>query len=214
MPSRRRSGSSTPPKRATKRSSARRTPPGAVYQLELTLRGIRPPIWRRLLVPGDITLGRLHAVFQVAMGWEESHLHVFRIEGKKYSDPEFDLDEDGIGDEHAVTLAEVTHGGEAGIVYEYDFGDSWEHDVKVEKVYAPGESSARGPVCLAGARACPPEDVGGTPGYEEFLRAIADPEHGDHAHYLEWVGGEFDPETLDLEKINRALRDPESSARD
>ena len=90
-------------------------------------------------------------------------------------------------------------------MYEYDFGDSWQHVLVVEKTL-PIEEAARYPICVAGARACPPEDVGGILGYEDFLEAVEEPQHPEHGQFLEWIGGDFDPEVLDLDKVNRLLR--------
>ncbi len=180
---------------------------GPVYQLKVTLRGSRPPIWRRVLVPGRYTLGDLHWVIQFVMGWTNSHLHHFDVFGTYYSLPMpysgwEDAEEQ---DARKVRLAEIAPQAKTKFRYEYDFGDSWDHDVLVEKILPP-DPKLKHPVCLAGKRACPPEDVGGVWGYAEFLEAIADPEHEEHEMYLEWIGGEFDPEAFDLEAVNRDLR--------
>jgi hypothetical protein len=176
-----------------------------VYQLKVTLDDSKPPIWRRLLVPENVTLYELHAILQIAMGWTNSHLHMFRIGGQIYGDPEDDEFGDlGTQDENRYRLNKVV--GRRGMTfhYEYDFGDSWEHSILVEEILPAGKGVTY-PVCVKGKRACPPEDVGGVWGYEGFLEAIADPEHEEHDEYLEWVGGEFDPEEFDLEEINTVL---------
>ena len=178
-----------------------------IYQLKVTLRDIRPPIWRRIQVPADVTLYRLHLTLQAVMGWENEHLYEFvRQTGLgrlNYGEPDPDYGRE-IRSARRTRLNEVAPAEKARLVYKYDFGDGWEHDILVEKV-VPREADARYPRCLAGRRACPPEDCGGTWGYESLLGAIADPDDPEHASMLEWLGGEFDPEAFDLDAINRAL---------
>jgi hypothetical protein len=178
-----------------------------IYQLKITLKGYRPPIWRRVLVPGDYTLAKLHWVMQYAMGWTNSHLRHFRVGETYYSlpIPGADWEDAGEADARRVKLAQVAPRVKAKFEYEYDFGDSWEHDVVVEKILPP-EPGVKYPVCLAGKGACPPEDVGGVWGYADFLEAIADPKHEEHDRYLEWIGGEFNPDAFDPDEVNRALR--------
>jgi hypothetical protein len=179
----------------------------SVYQLKITLRDIRPPIWRRVLVRTDITLGHLHWVIQFAMGWTNSHLHSFSIQGVDYSMsmPDLDLDELDMRDEQSVMLSKVTTGEKVKFFYLYDFGDSWEHEVVVEKVLT-AESDTSYPVCIKAKRACPPEDCGGTWGYQTLLKAIKDPRHPEHAFRREWVGSSFDPEDAELDEINTLLK--------
>jgi len=178
-----------------------------IYQLKITLRDFRPPIWRRVLVHADFTLAKLHWVMQGAMGWTNSHLHHFRVGETYYSLPIPDTDWEDMDEEDArrVTLGQIAPHAKMKLMYEYDFGDSWEHDVVVEKILPP-DPALKHPVCLKGRGACPPEDVGGVWGYVEFLEAIRDPDHEEHDSYLQWVGGEFDPEAFDLEEVNAALR--------
>ena len=179
------------------------SPTAKVQQLKVVLRGAEPPLWRRLHVPAGMTLAELHAVLQVAMGWEDCHLHQFEIAGVTYGID----DGEGWGpapkDERRARLDRVAPKG-TRFVYEYDFGDSWEHDIHVEDVLA-AEKGKPYPICVAGERACPPEDCGGVWGYDDFLRALADPAHEDREELLEWVGEEFDPERFDLAAVNRAL---------
>lgn len=176
-----------------------------IYQLKVTLEGSKPPIWRRLLVRGDTTLAGLHSIIQAAFGWWNCHLHQFIISGLYFGEPnpEFD-DYEEIRDEAEIKLRQITGREGFKFRYEYDFGDDWLHQVLVEKIL-PVEPGQAYPVCVKGRRACPPEDVGGIWGYYQFLQAIADPEHEEHEEYLEWVGGEFDPEAFDLESVNQAL---------
>ena len=183
---------------------ARQPDESPVFQLKVTLKASKPPIWRRIQVRGSTTLPKLHTILQVAMGWYDCHLHEFKVGNIHYGVPvpEWELD---VKNERRVKLSDIVAGVKDRFVYEYDFGDSWEHQIVVEKVLAP-EAGVRYPVCLAGKRACPPEDVGGVWGYAEFLEAMRDPEHSEHETMLTWIGGAFDPQAFDLEGINQRLR--------
>jgi len=171
--------------------------------MKVTLKGIQPPIWRRIQVASTTTLAQLHRVIQRVMGWEGSHLYQFVVGGREYSDPNM-LEEREGEDARRVTLATLVRGEKDKLLYEYDFGDSWEHELLVEKIL-PLEKAKRYPVCLTGKRACPPEDCGGIWGYAEFLEAMHDPQHPEHEEMMEWVGGEFDPEGFDLDEVNKNL---------
>jgi len=174
------------------------------YQLKVTLRGTRPPVWRRLEVRGDITLGRLHQILQVAMGWSDSHMHQFVARGKCYgmADPEFGLEGE---DEDEVRLDQVLQKPKDRMIYEYDFGDGWEHDVVVEKLLPLVSGPRRYPVVTGGRRACPPEDCGGVPGYYDLLEVLEDPNHPEYEDLLEWCGREYDPEKFDIQGVNRVF---------
>lgn len=176
---------------------------GTVYQLKISLRRSKPPIWRKIQIKSDATLAELHDIFQITMGWTNSHLHQFVIHGIEYGiqDPDLDMD---VEDEKKVKLGELIFNEKEKFFYEYDFGDSWEHEIIVEKIL-PMEKGLHYPICLKGKRACPPEDCGGIWGYSEFLEAIEDLNHPEHDDMLEWSGGEFDPEKFDVDSINRAL---------
>jgi hypothetical protein len=165
----------------------------SVCELHVRLRDIEPPIWRTLEIPGSATLEDVHYAIQIAMGWQNSHLHQFVIGKHRYGMVDLDeLDQRGdIEDERAHVLQDVAKRG-ASFLYEYDFGDSWEHDVKVQRVSPTAKRVA--PRCLGGERACPPEDCGGAPGYANLLEALADPNHEEHAGMREWVPKGFDPE--------------------
>lgn len=176
-----------------------------IYQLKVTLRDSHPPIWRRLQVPGKINLNQLHWVIQVAMGWTNSHLHQFIIDGEYYSEPS-PFDYEPVVDERKFKLCKIVPLEKYRFIYEYDFGDSWEHLILVEKILSP-EPGVHYPRCIKGKRACPPEDVGGVWGYEEMLAALKDPDHPEREMYLEWIGGDFDPEAFDLAEINEVLED-------
>jgi hypothetical protein len=184
-----------------------RTPrPAEIYQIKVTLRDSQPPIWRRIQVRSDITLAKLHKVLQRVMGWTDTHLHQFVIRDERYGVP----DEEDVGprktkDERKYKLGDVVPAEGSQFAYNYDFGDYWQHVLVVEKTLSAAEG-VRYPICLAGARACPPEDVGGIPGYENFLQAVNNPNHPEHKEYLEWIGGTFDAEAFDLDAANRRLR--------
>jgi len=177
-----------------------------VYQVKITLKGIRPPIWRRLLVEPDTRLDRLHHILQEAMGWYDSHLHQFAVGRTLYGvpDPDFDFGPE-VEDEKRVTLRQLAPTAKSKLTYEYDFGDGWEHEILVEKVL-PADPATLYPVCVAGARACPPEDCGGVWGYADLLETIKNPDDPEHEEMLEWLGGEFDPEAFDLDVVNRKLK--------
>lgn len=177
-----------------------------ILQLKITLKYIRPPIWRRIQVRRDVTLAALHRVLQIAMGWYDSHSHQFRTGKTYYGTPDIDaLCELNIKDDSKTQIGRVLTKPKQKLIYEYDFGDGWEHEIVLEKVLTPDPAVAY-PRCLAGARACPPEDCGGAGGYANFLAAIRDPDHKEHDEYLDWIGGEFDPEAFDLGRIDAALR--------
>lgn len=179
-----------------------------IYQFRITLLECSPKIWRRIQVR-NCTLDRLHVMIQTAMGWTNSHLHQFKIDGERYGDPE--LLDDGFLDFHCVDstvtkLSEIIpqDGKRFRFVYEYDFGDCWHHEVLFEGCLR-AEKGGRYPICIEGERACPPEDVGGVWGYAEFLDVIADPSHEDHEHFTQW-GGRFQPERFDAVKATKAMR--------
>jgi hypothetical protein len=178
---------------------------GDIAQIKVSLQDIEPTIWRRLEVPAEIKLSRLHVALQAAMGWQDYHLHAFRIGDIEYGVPDPDYEPMGVPlkDDRRATLRSLVGVGES-FVYEYDFGDGWEHEILVEAVLAP-RPRTRYPRVIDGARACPPEDVGGTPGYEGFLEAVADPRHEEHDSMLEWAGGSFDAEAFDMDAANREL---------
>ncbi|MBS0209130.1 MAG: plasmid pRiA4b ORF-3 family protein [Planctomycetes bacterium] len=180
-----------------------------VFQFKITLLGSKPPIWRRIQVQ-DCTLDRLHDHIQTAMGWTNSHLHQFEIKGNRYGNPE-QLD-DGFDDFECVDSTKTKlhdilprKGKAFRFKYEYDFGDGWEHEILFEGC-PPVDPKAKYPLCLAGARACPPEDCGGIWGYYELLEVIRDPKHEDHENRLEWIGGSFDPEEFDPQKTSKEMK--------
>jgi hypothetical protein len=185
-----------------KRKKSERPAPG--YQIKVSLRGAKPPIWRRLEVPADISLARLHNVIQVAFDWYDCHLHAYSTPYGDFGVPDPDL---GHRSEAPVTLEQVAPAAGSKISYTYDFGDDWRHDVVVEKVLGRGEPSR--PRCTGGGRAAPPEDSGGVWGYAELVASLTDPHHSERGHYVEWLGladpADFDPDAFEAEEVTRAL---------
>jgi hypothetical protein len=176
-----------------------------IYQFKITLKGITPKIWRRILVPGNYSFGDLHVAIQSSMGWLDYHLHQFEIINPKTGDKELI----GIPDDEG--FKEVIHENKIKISkyfspltnkasYEYDFGDGWEHHIVLEKII-PAVIGAKYPQCIGGARACPPEDCGGVWGYEDLLEVLADPDHEEYKELIEWLGKNFDPENFDPKSV-------------
>jgi hypothetical protein len=175
-----------------------------LYELDVRLQEIEPPIWRTIEIPGAWSLEDVHFAIQVAMGWTNSHLHQFKIGDKHYGMAEVDDTGDlEFEDERKYRLQDLIDSG-GSFVYEYDFGDSWEHDVTVKKVTTVARP-ARGR-CVAGARACPPEDCGGSIGYDNLLEALADPSHEEHESSVTWSNN-FKAERFVLPKHGLDLRE-------
>ncbi len=173
-------------------------------EVKITLRDTEPEPWRRVRVSAGITLDRLHAVIQCAMGWTDSHLHEFEIHRKRFgmvlNDP---FDDDPPADERKVRLIDVA-GPRMRFIYRYDFGDGWEHEIKIERVLEPSPDP-KTPVCLAGEFACPPEDCGGVPGYESLIAILAGPDNEEKDEMLTWLGAPFDPLAFDINAANKRL---------
>lgn len=174
----------------------------SVYQLKITLIGSQPPIWRRVLIVGDTKLDKLHEIFQKAMGWRDCHLHMFEAGKARYAPSTPDWDD--VEDESAATFQDIAAKAGISFSYVYDIGDGWRHEVEVETIL-PRMPDFKGLCCVAGARACPPEDCGGIGGYEELLKAIRDPGHERHKELLDWLGGAIDPEKFDIAAVNRRM---------
>jgi hypothetical protein len=183
--------------------ASRHTP--TIHRMKVTLSGSRPPIWRRLEVPSATTLRDLHGVLQAAFGWEDYHMWVFESPKGRYGIPDRGLQ---IADAAAKQLHQVVPAPKDRLGYTYDFGDSWEHTILVEAV-TPAEPGVAYPRCLAGGRACPPEDCGGIWGYDYLQEILASPTHEEHQDRLEWLGldsaDQFDPAAFDLAATNTAL---------
>jgi hypothetical protein len=175
-----------------------------IFELEIALEEVQPPVLRRVQVPGEVSLAVLHEVVQSAMGWTNSHLHEFDIAGSRFGIPDPDWPDQDLTDEAKGRLFRLVKEGDR-FAYLYDFGDNWAHRITVEKV-AVAEAGVRYPRCVSGQGACPPEDVGGPWGYDEFQAALADSKHPDHDERVEWVGGPFDPHRFDLDEADAALQ--------
>lgn len=183
-----------------------------VYQLKITLEGIRPPIWRRVIVPSKITFFQLHIIIQIAFGWENCHMFQFCFNDTDVTT----INEDDFSFSSARKSKDVMNTKidkllttERQCIYEYDFGDNWEHSVILEDILE-ADPQKQYPVCVKGKRRCPPEDVGGPYGYSEFLETISDPENPERQEMIEWAVGEdgiFDPEEFNLEDLNEVLKD-------
>ncbi len=174
-----------------------------IFDIEIVLDDVRPPVQRRVQIPGDASLAVLHEVVQSAMGWTNSHLHEFEINGARYGASDPDWDDGDIADEAKVKLFRLIEVGDQ-LGYVYDFGDNWAHTLTVKAVTAP-EPGVRYPRCASGRGACPPEDVGGPWGYDEFQQVLADPTLPDHDERTEWAAGPVDPNRFDLDEANQAL---------
>ena len=179
-----------------------------VFQFKITLIEWKPPIWRRIHVK-NCTLDKLHEHIQTAMGWTNSHLHQFEINSRRYGDPE--LLDDGFEDFECIdsTVTKISeivpqNGKPFAFLYQYDFGDNWEHEVVFEGCLQ-ADPETRYPVCVEGERACPPEDVGGVWGFKEFLEAINNPKQERHEELMEW-GGDFDDERFDPKEATKEMR--------
>ncbi len=181
-----------------------------IFQIKISLIGAKPPIWRRLLVTSSTDLSKLHDIIQIAMGWTDTHLHQFIANESRYGVPDPDWD-DGTVPESGVRIGSLLKKPKDHIVYEYDFGDGWEHRLEVEKVL-PFTPESIIPACIAGKNCCPPEDVGGVWGYSDFLEAYKDNEHTEHENMKKWIGGFFDPTEFDLDEINQVLREEHGTA--
>jgi hypothetical protein len=174
------------------------------YQLKITLKNIKPAVWRRIVIPADILLPDLHKVIQTVMGWYNSHLHQFTINGEFYTEPD-EYSVDRSIDYRKIKLDQLITSENQAFEYEYDFGDGWEHKIVLEKILT--QHSQQHPSCLTGKRACPPEDCGGPFGYADLLKIISDKKHVEYEETMEWVGDDFDPELFDIEEVNQMLQE-------
>lgn len=179
------------------------------YTLHIRLAEIEPPIWRRIVVPGQLTLRQLHQIFQVTVGWTHSHLHQFEVPESKggttyYGEPSAE-DNYFHADDQLISLAQTAPKKGATFIYTYDFGDNWHHIVTVESRKAATPENPSYPWCIGGQRAAPPEDVGGVQGYVEFLQAWGDQHHPDHRRMRQWVGTYYQPELFSVQQANAAL---------
>lgn len=179
----------------------------SIYEIEIEISGIEPRIWREVAVSGNWTLRDLHHVIQATMGWEDCHLYQFVIRKTEYgpSSGPFELFEDDEGsDDGEIRLCDLLKSRNK-FSYTYDFGDCWQHELRVRSVHPP-KAKETYPLCRAGGGACPPEDCGGTWGYANILAALSAPKDEDNQDQLEWVGEDFDPKAFNLDKANARLK--------
>ncbi|MBI9076730.1 MAG: plasmid pRiA4b ORF-3 family protein [Desulfatibacillum sp.] len=174
-----------------------------VYQVKITLKTIRPPIWRRILVTSDTTLSQFHTIIQHAMGWQNGREHLFEIEKMQFgqNDP---YDPTSPKDETKVRLSKIVTKESTKFKYIYDYDDYWEHEILVERIL-PLEQGETYPQCIKGKRACPPEEVGGPPGYLDLMEALESPEDTENGEILDFVEDDWDPEYFDVSEANELL---------
>jgi hypothetical protein len=194
--------------RKKNRQTGPKEKPAPIFQLKISLAFSDPLIWRRIQVSGDTNLGRLHDILQLCMGWSDLHAHRFLVGKVFYAPSNGDniLEKTGERDESEFRLAALETDMKWVFTYIYDFGDGWEHEIELEETLPAGKGGSH-PVVLTGERACPPENVGGIPGYEEFLSIINNRHHAQHKRIAEWHGADhFDPDHFEMARINRALK--------
>jgi len=178
-----------------------------IYRLKITLMESKPSIWRRILVEEDVLLSDLHKIIQTTMGWTNSHLHHFIKDDAFYTErmPNDDFwEEMNNVDYKGMRLNQLLPFVKNTVVYEYDFGDGWDHEVLLEK-FIKVDESLKYPICIAGSMNCPPEDIGGIMGYCEMLKVLRNPNNEEYESYISWLGGEFDYKEFDIDKINKKL---------
>jgi Plasmid pRiA4b ORF-3-like protein len=173
-----------------------------VYVIKVTLLGTSPPVWRRILVPRDITLHQLHRTLQTVMGWTNSHLHQFVVQRQRIFDPRSRV-ATKVANENRTMLGELIGTVGARLLYEYDFGDGWQHELLLEEVLLGDETFQQ--TCVAGKGCCPPEDCGGPQGLAELLQALQDANHPGHDEACDWLGN-FVSESFSADEVNRRLR--------
>jgi hypothetical protein len=178
-----------------------------ILQLKINLRGTKPLIWRRILVEQMMTFDQLHHTIQLVMGWTNSHLHEFIVNGTRIGQSFDNLDADHgaeLIDSSTVTLESILSPTDLRFIYLYDFGDSWEHELLIEKRLSRDEMTNY-PDCVGGKLNCPPENCGGIPGFYELLATLADKRHPERKEMLAWLGGTYDTQTFNQEEVNQQL---------
>jgi hypothetical protein len=178
--------------------------PCPIYQTQVSLRDVRPAIWRRILLRSDVSLARLHKILQALMGWYDYHLYQFQIRGKTHGPPREDDDDYGKRESVRIEVSTVFANGPDTILYEYDFGDGWEVDIQVEDMLPPAKQKWDA-VCVDGARHGPPEDCGGPHRYQSMVAALKKGTGKEYEEYIEWIGKRFDPGYFGVREMNRAL---------
>ena len=188
------------PAKIRQKKAGKSTP---IYQIKATLCGTDPPVWRKLLISGDTNLGLLHGILQISMGWQNCHLHQFIVGRTCYADPAAELDD--AKNEFNTLISDIAPAEKDTFMYVYDFGDSWEHVIQVEKILTEHKDFTLPAVCIDGERACPPEDCGSIPGYYDLCKIMQDQDHERYDEMLEWLGDEYDPEQFDAGVVNKYL---------
>ena len=175
----------------------------SIYQFKIELDGIKPKIYRTILVEDDRTFFEFHHILQITMGWENYHLFQFIAGDYIISDPDL-IEDDGVLNSKDIKLKQLFHEVGDKVKYEYDFGDGWIHKIKVEKII-PFELNMSYPNCIRGKGGCPPEDCGGPWGYENLMEVMADKKHPEYNDMKNWLGGHFDSEEFDSKIVNEHL---------
>ncbi len=175
-----------------------------ILKLRIAIPDIEPEIWREIVVENDITFKKLHEIIQLSFGWTNSHLYNFDVNGILFSMPDKEFENNDLDVKNKITEFLIEKGQKAH--YTYDFGDYWEHEIKIVDVLKK-EKGIRYPKCLDGRRNGPPEDCGGIPGYEDVIDALTNKDKSEYEDLLEWLG-DYDPEKFDIDKINKAILNP------
>ena len=179
-----------------------------IYQIQVALKNFKPKIWRRILVPSNLLLSDFHKIIQTSMGWTNSHLHQFIKDQTYYTvrmkDDDMWEDMNSV-DYKKMKIFDLLSVEKGKIIYKYDFGDGWEHEIILEKIL-PVDKKLKYPICLAGKMNCPPEDCGGVWGYAEMIEILKQPKHKEYENIIEWLGDELDPEYFDKEEVNEYLQ--------
>ncbi len=178
-----------------------------IIQLKITLQGTKPPIWRRVLVDKTTTFEKLHHIIQIAMGWTNSHLYEFEINGYRITEQNEEFDDD-FGDKSidasTVTLDSILADTKEKFIYTYDFGDGWDHKIVVEK-FLSHDIQIKYPSCIGGKLSCPPEDCGGIPGFYNLIDIIGNKRHPERKEMLKWLGDKYDADYFDKDEVNKEL---------
>ena len=182
-----------------------------IFQIQIALKGFKPKIWRRILIPSDLLLSDFHKIIQTTMGWTNSHLHQFiknrTFYSVKYADDDMWDEMDNVDyKKKKIRISDLIKVDKDKIIYEYDFGDGWEHDIILEKVL-PVDNKIKYPICLIGKMNCPPEDCGGIWGYTDMLKILRQPDHEEYESFIEWLGDEFDPDYFNKDEVNDLLKE-------
>lgn len=179
-----------------------------VFQIQIALKGFKPKIWRRICIPSDLLLVDFHKIIQTTMGWSNTHLHQFIKDGNFYSVKDMFQDEMDCIDykKKKIRVSDLLKKEKDKLVYEYDFGDSWEHEILLEKIL-PYDNNINYPICLDGKMNCPPDDCGGIWGYADILDIVKQPDHEEYDSFMEWLGDDFDPEYFDKDEVNDLLKE-------